>query len=154
MTELKSVTLKRCFPISQDALFDLLTTPKHMQQWFHPSPDTRMEVKQQIFEVGGAYRFHYHLANGEIHTVVGAYCAITPPYLLAFTWGWEEPDEHAGLSTLVTLSLSDHTDGTLLTVLHEKLHVGDMLDRHTSGWQGTLDNLGLLITKQTEEQNG
>lgn len=145
MTELQSVTVTRHFAINTKKLFDLLSTPEHMQQWFHPSPEIRMEVQHQAFEVGGNYKFFYHIPTGETHTVVGEYCAIDPPKLLAFTWGWEEPDEHAGLRTLVTLSLSEKAKGTELTVLHEHLPVGDVHDRHEAGWMGTLDNLARFI---------
>lgn len=145
MTELKSVKLQRHFAISAERLFELLSTPKYMQQWFHPSPDIRMEVQDQVFTVGGRYRFHYLQPTGETHVVVGEYCAIDAPALLAFTWGWEEPDEHAGLNTLVTLTLTEKSSGTELTVLHEQLPTGEVLDRHEAGWMGTLDNLARFI---------
>lgn len=150
MTELQSVTLKRHFAISAERLFELLSTPEHMQQWFHPSPEIRMELDQQAFEVGGRYKFYYHIPNGEIHTVVGEYCAIEPPTLIAFTWGWEEPDENAGINTLVTLSLDEQDGRTELTVLHEQLHAGDMLDRHEAGWLGTLDLLEQCVNTLLE----
>lgn len=153
MTELQSVKLQRQFSISKERLFELLTTPHYMQQWFFPAPDIRMKIIARDFNVGGKYRFHYTMPDGDIHVVVGQYCAIDAPHTLAFTWGWVEPDDHADIETLVTLTLQETDSSTTLSVLHERLPVGDMLDRHEAGWLGTLNNLNSLVLRERENHD-
>lgn len=148
MTELQSVHLERHFQINRTKLFELLTTPHFMQQWFFPSPEIRMEVITCDLKPGGKYRFHYTMPDDDVHIVVGEYCLVDAPNSLAFTWGWLAPDIHAEIETLVTITLQENDSGTLLTVLHERLPQGEMRDRHEAGWQGTLENLLALCQKE------
>jgi len=144
MTELESVMLTRHFPIAAERLYDILTQPSYMEQWFSPAPEIKLTILKHEATIGAPYEFAYQMPDGEQHLVVGEYCALKHPNLIAFTWGWAEPDPHAGISTLVTLTLRERGGETELTVLHEQLHTGDMADRHRAGWASTLDRLDTL----------
>jgi uncharacterized protein YndB with AHSA1/START domain len=145
VTEHVSVELKRSYPIDSKKLYELITTPKYMERWFSPAPEIQLRVLKHSAEVGAPYEFNYRMPDGEVHLVVGEYCALSPHDLIAFTWGWREPDPHAGVSTLVTMTLKETGSETELTVLHEQLHAGDMAERHSAGWQGTLERLDVLV---------
>lgn len=144
MTTTARVELKRVFPVGKARLFELLTTANYMERWFSPAPEIRLEVHAHEARVGSPYEFHYHQPDGAVHHVVGKYCALEPHDLIAFTWGWKEPDPHAGINTLVTMTLHEQDSQTELTVLHEQLPLGEMADRHREGWAGTLDRLAVL----------
>jgi len=148
MTDLATVTLARRYPISASRLYDILTLPSYMERWLSPAPEIKMTVLKHRAEVGADYEFSYLMPNGEHHLVVGEYCALSRPNIIAFTWGWREPDPHAGISTLVTLTLAEVDGETELSVLHEKLHKGEMADRHNEGWAGTLDRLTILVAAE------
>jgi len=148
MTEFENVNLVRQYAMSPARLYELLTEPAHLERWFSPAPEVKMTVLKHNAKIGGLYEFSYQMPNGEHHIVVGEYCALSPPNLIAFTWGWTAPDPDAGTSTLVTMTLTEAEGGTKLSVLHEKLHKGEMADRHNAGWAGTLDQLDNLVATQ------
>lgn len=150
MTTTENVEIKRLFPVEKAKLFDLLTTAKHMERWFSPAPGIKLRIAVHEPRVGCTYEFHYHQPDGSIHQVVGEYCALDPHDLIAFTWGWKEPDPHAGINTLVTMTLREQGEGTELTVLHEKLPAGEMANRHREGWAGTLDRLTTLTAGESK----
>jgi len=149
MPDYTTVNLQRRYPISSETLFHILTEPPYMERWFSPAPEIDMKVLSHKAEVGAAYEFLYTEPDGTTHSVVGEYCALEKPNLIAFTWGWKEPDPDAGISTLVTMSLKPVGPETELTILHEKLHAGEMADRHAAGWIGTLERLEALISSRT-----
>lgn len=152
MTEHESVTLSRTYAVQTERLYEVLTKPEYMEQWFSPSPDIVLSVQQHERTVGAPYKFCYRQPDGSLSVVVGEYVALERPSLIAFTWGWTEPDPHAGISTLVTMTLKQRERGTDLTVLHEKLPAGDVANRHREGWDGTLDRLQLLIEQHDNTQ--
>jgi uncharacterized protein YndB with AHSA1/START domain len=100
------------------------------------------------FRVGGTYRFAYHLPGGETVIVGGAYRSIEPPSKIIFSWIIEPPDEHAGIESEVTVTITPDGNGTELLIRHEKLMRVDAVARHAEGWRGALDQLAVLVEVQ------
>jgi uncharacterized protein YndB with AHSA1/START domain len=93
------------------------------------------------FRPGGTYRFAYDVPGGQRMVVGGRYSVIEPPRRLVFSWVIEPPDEHAGIDSEVTVSLTPREAGTELLIRHLKFGRADADLRHAQGWQGALDLL-------------
>ena len=104
-----------------------------------------LTLLQFDFREGGVYRFAYHIQGGQIMTVRGAYRSIEPPSRIVFSWVIEPPDEHAGLESEVTVSITSDGKITELLIRHEKLTLPGAGVRHAGGWRGALDQLTALL---------
>jgi uncharacterized protein YndB with AHSA1/START domain len=87
MTEL---TFRRVHHATPELLFDCMTTPEHLAQFWGPrGTSTPLDNITVDLRPGGAYRIEIiptHIASGE-------YVEIDPPRRLVYTWGWEpRPD--------------------------------------------------------------
>ena len=75
------------------------------------------------FRVGGVYRFAYHVPGGSTVIV----------------------DEHAGIESEVTATITPYGGGAKLSIRHAKLARTDAIERHAGGWHGALDQLIALF---------
>jgi uncharacterized protein YndB with AHSA1/START domain len=111
-------------------------------------------VLQFDFRVGGIYRFAYDVPGGQRMIVNGTYRAIEPHLRIIFSWNIEPPDEHAGLQSEVTVTITADGSGSELVIRHEKLtQVGATL-RHAEGWRGALDQLTALLAAVEAQHDG
>lgn len=145
VAEIPTVRLERRFKVSAQRLFAVMTTPHHMEQWFSPSQDYHVSVQAHDFRQGGVYALAYRNPAGEETMVRGEFVSIRPGREVAFTWTWDAPDPHAGIFTLVTWTFEPVGDGCRLSVTHERLPDTEARERHSAGWDGTLDRLSLLL---------
>ena len=74
----------------------------------------------------------------------GHYLEVDPPRRLVYTFVWEEPDPD-DQETVVTLSLSDHGDGTKLVLDHGPFSTQARYELHQAGWRETLDRLAAYL---------
>jgi uncharacterized protein YndB with AHSA1/START domain len=114
-------------------------------RWLSPSPDITLTLLQFDFREGGVYRFAYDVPGGQIMRVRGAYSSIEPPSKIVFSWVIEPPDEHAGLESEVTVTITPDGEVTELLIRHEKLTRLGAGMRHAEGWRGALDQLSALL---------
>jgi uncharacterized protein YndB with AHSA1/START domain len=71
----------------------------------------------------------------------GEFVEVDPPRRIVFTWGWEKeffatPPQ----STVVEVSLTPDGSGTLLRLVHRRLHPGAVVF-HRAGWEHYLPRL-------------
>ena len=144
------VLVRRRFPATPDAVFRALTDPEKLVQWFSPSADIGTQVLEHDLRVGGRYRFGFVFPDGSRNTVVGSFREIETPRRLVFTWTWEPPDPHAGVETLVAITIEARDQECELVVTHDRFPTHESRDRHDAGWTTTLDRLASLIA----EENG
>ena len=120
-----------------------------VSRWLTPSPDVRLDVTEFDFRVGGRYRFAYRVPGRDAMVVTGMYRVIEPPSRIVFSWDIQPPDEHAGVRSEVTVSLSPNGTGTDLLIRHAKLTAPGAQERHAIGWIGAIDHLAELISDDT-----
>lgn len=131
----------RDFAYPPEKVFEAWLRPEQLARWMGPTEDTRIsDVRVDAVE-GGSYQLQFNDPDGSVHIVKGVYQEIIRYTRLAFTWAWEPPEEGAGEQTLVTLEFEPITSGTRLTLLHRGFSSTLLRDRHTWGWNGTLDKL-------------
>jgi uncharacterized protein YndB with AHSA1/START domain len=118
-----------------------------VSRWLRPSPDVTLTVLTFEFRVGGAYRFAYHVPGRETMHVNGVYRVIDAPASLVFSWNIEPPDEHAGVQSEVTITLTPDGAGTRLLIRHARLTAPGSAARHGEGWRGAIELLNETLRR-------
>lgn len=136
-----SLTLKRRFNASPEAVYAAWTDPKRLVHWFGPDqgPVTRAETDVRV---GGRFHIVFHSEDGEEHDVSGTYREVIPNEKLQFTWAWRTMPER---ESLVTILVKPDGGGALLTLIHEQFFDEPARDRHEYGWNGCLNKLEKLL---------
>ncbi len=139
---------RRRFKATPEQVFAAFAETRLVSRWLSPSPEITLTLLQFDFRVGGAYRFAYHLPGGETVVVGGVYRSIESPSKIVFSWVIEPPDEHAGIESEVTVTITPDGAGAELLIRHEKLARIDAVERHATGWRGALQQLAALLEVQ------
>jgi uncharacterized protein YndB with AHSA1/START domain len=139
------VEVRQRLAAAPQKVFAAFAEARLVSRWLKPSPDISLTVLQLDFRAGGAYRFAYSLPNGQTVIVGGSYRAIEPPSKIVFSWIIEPPDEHAGIDSLVTVTITPDGDGAELVIVHERLTLTGAVARHAEGWRGALGRLSAML---------
>ena len=136
---LAMLEIKRTYKTSQETLFDALTKPEIMAEWFYGMDEGRAEVESD-FKVGGEYVIRMFKGDGSASDCAdyaphGEFLEIDAPNKVAFTWISEGFVDHS----VVTISLVTVDGGTELTLRHELPE--QVLPEHRQGWECCLGNL-------------
>ncbi len=130
--------LKRRFDAPRERVYQAWTDPAQIVKWWGPKGVT-IPVCDVDLEVGGTFRSCMHHADGDDYYLTCVYKEILPPEKLVFTWTWEQ-GRFKDLETLVTIKLEEDGEGTILTLIHERLADREARDLHNQGWCSSLDD--------------
>jgi len=109
--ELEIVTTRQ-FDAPLELVFDVLTKPEHVRNWFAPFTDVVTECSIDL-RVGGSYHIVLVTEDGRECSFRGTYLEVEPPTRTVATWlfeGW--PDAHA----VDTVELHEADGVTTLTM--------------------------------------
>jgi uncharacterized protein YndB with AHSA1/START domain len=140
------LVLRRTYQATPEVVFRVWTDPEYMKQWFRPSKEFTHQFVEVDLRVGGKYRVAFEGPDGRVDTVGGEFIEITPPHKLVYSWMWEQPNEHAGIPSRVTVEFHQRDEGTELVLIHE-LADAEMKRRHQEGWTGALDLIPEVVTE-------
>jgi uncharacterized protein YndB with AHSA1/START domain len=85
----------REFDAPLELVFDVLTKPEHVRNWFAPFTCEMTECSIDL-RVGGSYHFAFVTEDGDECSFRGTYLEIEPPTRAVATWSFEGwPDAHA-----------------------------------------------------------
>lgn len=132
-----SLTLKRRIKATPTKTYAAWTDPALIAHWFGPDSGEVLEIEADV-RVGGRYHIAFRTGNGERHDVSGVYHEVSPGEKLVFTWAWRSTPER---ESMVTVTFKPDSDGTTLTLLHERFFDETARDNHRTGWSGALDKL-------------
>ncbi len=135
------VMCARTYAAPPERVFRALTEPALMRRWWSPDPDVSVDVVEWSPSPGGRWCFAYGFPDGAVIRVRGVFRRVEVDRRLVFTWTWEPPDVHAGIETVVSMTLEPIDGGTRLHVRHEHFPDQESRDRHDAGWSSTLDRL-------------
>jgi uncharacterized protein YndB with AHSA1/START domain len=136
--------ISRTFPAKRARVFDALTKPEQIAQWWGPAGFTLPKAELDL-RVGGKYRFEMHPRDGHSMMLGGMFKEITRPSKLAYTWAWEGVP---GPETLVTIELKEVEGNTELVLTHEPFPNKEAVAQHDAGWQGGFDRLEEILQKE------
>ena len=145
MTPGERAEVRRHLAAPPERVFAAFTSAELVAQWLTPAPEVKLTVLELEFREGGRYRFAYDTPEGQRMLVGGIYRKIDAPSRLEFTWLIEPPDVHAGIESLVTVSITPSAGGSDLLILHERFERADANARHAAGWAGALEQLLQLL---------
>ena len=119
-------------------VFDVLTKPEHVRNWFAPFEDEVTECSIDL-RVGGSYHIVFVTPDGRECSFRGTYLEVEPPTRTVATWlfeGW--PDAHA----VDSVDLHE-TDG--VTKMTTKLAFRDQAGRdHMTRFDGQEDGFNKM----------
>ena len=147
-----SLTIVRRIAARPSIVFDAMTTPEGIAQWWGPDAGPVLEAEVDL-RVGGRFRVRFRTLDGREHESRGEYLEIEPPVRVVSMWTWLG-DESEGESR-IEIELRAIDTGTELTFTHALLADENERRGHEEGWNGALDKLQRLLDSaatQVEER--
>ena len=142
--------IKRHVAYAPEKEFVAFANPELIARWLTPSPEIRLTVLAFDFRGAGSYRFAYHVPGATTVILGGSYSVIKRPSRIVFSWVIEPPDEHAGIVSQVSVTITPDGSGSELVIRHERLGCADAIERHAAGWHGAVDQLTELLAQEDE----
>jgi len=145
--EVTTLRLEHTFAAAPEAFFDAWTNPEVLERWWAARPTWDSPGCDVDLRVGGRYVLRMRDdETGHVHVVGGEYREIDRPRRLVYTWCWEGSEGlHPGHVSLVTVEFRADGDATTVVLEHIGLASEESRERHTAGWQGSLENLARRI---------
>jgi uncharacterized protein YndB with AHSA1/START domain len=137
-----SLTLVRRIRARPSIVFEALTTPDGIAQWWGPDEGPVLLAETDV-RVGGRFQVRFRMLDGSEHESRGEYLEVVASKRLVMSWQWTsggEPDEHDELSR-VEIDLKPIDAGTEITFTHARLKTEASRLSHERGWAGALDKL-------------
>ncbi|HEX2591137.1 MAG TPA: SRPBCC domain-containing protein [Rhizomicrobium sp.] len=134
-----SLTLVRRIKARPSIVFDAMTTPEGIRQWFGPDAGPVL-IAETDLRVGGHYRARFRMLDGTEHEASGTYLELKKPERIVMSWRWTGGVEDPGESRVIAV-LRPIPEGTELTFTHELLATEETRASHEEGWTGSLDKL-------------
>jgi uncharacterized protein YndB with AHSA1/START domain len=134
-----SMTLMRRIAARPALVFDALTTPESIAQWWGPDAGPVLDAKMDA-RVGGRFRVRFRMLDGSEHESSGEILELVRPQRLVLSWRWTGGQEDPGESRL-SFVLREVDGGVELTLTHALLDNEETAASHTDGWSGSLDKL-------------
>lgn len=147
------VRLERTIPAPPDKVYRAWLDPDLLRRWLGPGglEVTRAEVDERV---GGRFRIWH--ADGA--TDVGGFecelLELVPDRRIVYRWGFVGPQRTEGptYDSLLTVTLREAPEGTMLTLVHERLDdlaaaLPQVADGVEPGWTSALDKLTELLRR-------
>ena len=135
------LTLERTLPAPQQTVFEFISMHENLLKWWGPEGMHVPEGDLDFTETGGWYSVMQN-AEGARFKVSGQVTKVSPPDLVAFTWGWHDENDERGHESHVTITVADAGNGqTKLTLRHQDLADEESAANHNMGWTSSLHKL-------------
>jgi uncharacterized protein YndB with AHSA1/START domain len=143
VSEALTLQLARRLPASRSAVWQALTDPEELAQWWGPKDFTVPRVEFDP-RVGQGYRIVMQPPEGDLFHLQGEFSQVEPRSVLAFTFVWDppHPDDR---ETLVTLSLAERGEETEVELTQGEFATGERLALHDGGWSESFEKLEKLF---------
>jgi uncharacterized protein YndB with AHSA1/START domain len=138
----RELVITRRFDAPRQRVFEAWTDPQQAKAWWGPRdhPLTYLEIDVRP---GGAWRGRLtSTETGEELWQSGVIREIHAPDRLVFTFAWDREDEGSpDRETVVTVTLEEEGDGTLMTFRQSPFDTVENREGHRSGWSSSFDRL-------------
>jgi uncharacterized protein YndB with AHSA1/START domain len=137
-----SLTLVRRIRARPSIVFEALTTPDGIAQWWGPDTGPVLLAETEV-RVGGRFRVRFRLLDGTEHESTGEYLEIVESKRLVMSWQWTHGGDPAesGEASRIEIDLKGIETGTEIVFTHARLATEDSRASHERGWAGALDKL-------------
>ena len=127
--------LERTLPASRATVYRALTDATELARWWGPRGSTTPRVDFEP-RVGGRYRIAMQPPDGDLFHLSGKFERVEPPALLSYTFRWEPPDPD-DRDTVVSLSLDERGDETVLHLTQGEFATEARHALHEAGWRAS-----------------
>jgi uncharacterized protein YndB with AHSA1/START domain len=137
-----SLTLVRRIRARPSIVFEAMTTPDGIAQWWGPDAGPVLLAESDA-RMGGRFQVRFRTLDGTEHESTGEYLEVVASKRLVMSWRWTtggEPDEHDEVSR-VEIDFKPIDVGTEITFTHARLKTEASRSSHEAGWAGALDKL-------------
>jgi len=144
-----SLTLVRRIRARPSIVFDALTTPDGVAQWWGPDAGPVLLAETDV-RIGGRFRVRFRTLDGAEHESTGEYLEVVESKRLVMSWQWTsggEPEED-GEESRIEIDLKSIDIGTEITFTHARLRTEASRVSHERGWAGALDKLGRHLSTE------
>jgi uncharacterized protein YndB with AHSA1/START domain len=137
-----SLTLVRRIRARPSIVFEALTAPDGIAQWWGPDAGPVLLAETDV-RIGGRFRVRFRMLDGTEHESTGEYIEIVESKRLVMSWQWTSGGdaEEAGGVSRIEIDLKRIDDGTEITFTHASLQTEASRASHEWGWTGALDKL-------------
>ena len=140
------VTLERQLPDAPSAVWEALTKPEILAQWWGHDGFTLGPLMEIDFSRTGPWAFEMTSPDGRHFKASGQITHVTPGRSVGFTWSWHDPEDQRGPESHVSIMLEEiGRDGTLLTLRHVDLPGDEAAAGQQRGWGSVLDRLSRIF---------
>jgi uncharacterized protein YndB with AHSA1/START domain len=148
MSDTGELTFRRVHRASAELLFDCMTTPEHLAQFWGPR-GTTTPVGNIVVDLrpGGAFETTMiNDADGSTYTMRAVYVEVSRPDRLV----WVEAEVEGGMRT--TITFVDRHDGTTEVVTHQtNVPAAYLSPQAQAGFQTSLDRFEAYLARLTAE---
>jgi uncharacterized protein YndB with AHSA1/START domain len=137
--------LTRNFPVLPDRLYDYITQPDRLAQWFGPEGTDLTDHKMDFTHPGPWFAVLVGRESGNRFKVSGQVTHVRPKASVGLTWAWHDDADRRGAESHVTLKVDATPKGARLTIDHRDLVDQESIDSHTKGWTSTLNRLTQIL---------
>jgi glutathione S-transferase len=139
-----TLTIERTFNAPAQRVFDAFTSEEVMRRWWHAGADWETPEASVDLRIGGEVRVVMRNPHADVsYGGGGVYTEIDPPARLAFTWIWDDDDEHT--EQLIVIDFDESGGSTHVTFSHQNLWNEEAVRNHREGWTAALDNLERVL---------
>ncbi len=143
------LVMTRLFDAPRPMVFKAWTDPERLKRWWGPRNFTN-PVCELDPRPGGAILIHMRAPDGKVHPMTGTFREIVPPELLVFTSSALDPAGNPLFEVLTTITLSEESGKTRLTVRASVTMVTKEAAQHLAGmeqgWSQSLDRLAQVTS--------
>lgn len=141
----REVMTQRVFDAPIYLVFDALTLPEHLREWFS-ADRTPLHVCEIDLRVGGKYHFAWYAPDGVECSFRGAFTEIERPARLVQTWLFEGWPNDEAINTVTLTEANGVTTMTDALRFESPENLGDHFQGDTTGVQTGYDQLEDLLT--------
>jgi uncharacterized protein YndB with AHSA1/START domain len=125
-------------------VFRAHTDPDVLAKWWGPKGFTAPDIELDL-RVGGRYRIAMQPPEGDLFYLSGEFREVDPPFRLAYTFVWEDPDPD-DVETVVELSFGNLGESTEVVFTQAPFKTDARRELHRNGWTESLDKLKKVIS--------
>jgi uncharacterized protein YndB with AHSA1/START domain len=143
----QELVITRRFDAPRHRVFEAWTDPRHAKSWWGPR-DYPLTYLEMDVRPGGAWRGRLtSTKDGEELWQHGVIREIHAPDRLVFTFAWDQEEGAPGRETVVTVTLEEDGDGTLMTFRQSPFDSVENREGHRGGWSSSFDRLDEVLAQ-------
>ncbi len=113
----REIHVERIFDAPRDRVFELLTNPELIPEWWGPRGTTTIVDEMDVRD-GGSWRYVTRNSDGSETAFRGTYREVSPPDRIVQTFEWEGMPGHVSVDTAVFEDLGERTKLVSTSIFH------------------------------------